>query len=210
VTLFQLILLGATAFFAWQIYKFVSGLRDDAPNLPSESESPRARAEAAQKRVEQPTPAPVEGNDVNALLAKADNAYADNNLTDARVYLERAEKHDPDNPEVLNKLAFVLFKHGENEEALRKYERSLAIDPGDDLTHNAAAEVLRKLGRYDEAQEHYKAAVDIDENFAETYFNYGELLREKNDIDGARMMFEKALELDPDYAEAKTALEQLK
>lgn len=211
MTLFQLILLGATAFFAWQMYKFVTGLRDDAPNLPSETESPLERAQAAEKTAteQQPKAAPTLGNDTASLLEKADNAYAHGELADARVYLERAEKSDPDNPEVLNKLAFVLFKLEEYDEALRKYERSLAIDPNDDLTHNAIALVLRKMGRLDEAQEHYKAAVDIDENFEETYFNYGELLLEKGDTEGAKMMFQKALELNPDYEAAKEALERV-
>lgn len=202
-------MLGATAFFAWQIYKFVTNLRDDAPNLPSESESPMERAEHARKPAEQSAPSPVEGNDIATLLTKADSAYDDENLTDARVYLERAEKQDPDNLEVLNKLAFILSKKGEYDEALRKYERSLAIDPNDDLTHNAIAAVLRKLGHYDEAQEHYKTAVDIDDNYAETYFSYGELLVERGDTEGAKMMFEKTLELDPDNTAAREALERL-
>ena len=201
VTLFQIILLGASLFFAYQIYKFVNTMKEGGGNLPSDTGTYDEPAPAQPSRPGMP--------DAAELLEKADAAYAVGNSGDARLYLERAEKLDPDNPEVLNKLGFVLFKDREYEEALGKYNRSLMLDPDDDLTHNAAAGVLRKLGRLDEAQEHYKAAVDIDENYEETYFNYGELLVEKGDKEGARMMFEKALELKPDYAEAAAALEAL-
>lgn len=201
MTLFQIILLAASIFFAWQIYKFVNTLKDGGGNLPSESDTP-PQPESRQS-------AYPGIHDIGSLIDKADEAYGDGKLDDARIYLERAEKQDPDNPETLNKLAFILFKEGDNETALQKYERSLMLDPNDDLTHNAAAAVLRKMGRLDEAQEHYKSAVDIDENYEETYYNYGQLLIEKGDREGARMMFEKALELRPDYAEAKAALEAL-
>lgn len=201
MTLFQIILLAASVFFAYQIYKFVNTLKDGEANLPSDTGRRDTAAPAQPPRQSSP--------DATELLEKADAAYAEGNSGDARLYLERAEKLDPDNPEVLNKLAFLLTKDREYEAALEKYNRSLMLDPEDDLTHNAAAAVLRKLGRFDEAQEHYKSAVDIDAGYEETYYNYGQLLVEKGDAAGARMMFEKALELKPDYAEARTALEAL-
>ena len=201
MTLFQIILLAASIFFAYQIYKFVNTLKDGEANLPSDSGRRDTAAPAQPQRRTSP--------DATELLERADGAYAEGNSGEARLYLERAEKLDPDNPEVLNKLAFLLMKDREYEAALEKYNRSLMLDPEDDLTHNAAAAVLRKLGRFDEAQEHYKSAVDIDANYEETYFNYGQLLVEKGDTAGARMMLEKALELKPDYAEARTALEAL-
>ncbi|UFS63026.1 tetratricopeptide repeat protein [Sulfurimonas sp. HSL-3221] len=201
MTLFQIILFAAAAFFAWQIYKFVQTLGEGETKLPSHSDVPPPS--------EPERPAYPGTQEIDALIDKADNAYGDGKLAEARVYLERAEKQDPDSPEVLNKLGFVLFKEGSNEEALQKYNRSLTLDPGDDLTHNAVAGVLRKLGRLDEAQEHYKSAVDIDDAFEETYYNYGRLLIEKGDMEGARMMFEKALELRSDYPEAAEALERL-
>ncbi|WP_345972993.1 tetratricopeptide repeat protein [Sulfurimonas diazotrophicus] len=202
MTLFQIILFAASAFFAWQIFKFVQSLGDGETKLPSHSDAPPPS--------EPERPAYPGTQEIDTLIDKADSAYGDGNLAEARVYLERAEKQDPDSPEVLNKLGFILFKEGAHEEALQKYNRSLTLDPGDDLTHNAVAGVLRKLGRLDEAQEHYKSAVDIDDAFEETYYNYGRLLIEKGDMEGARMMFEKALELRPGYPEAAEALERLK
>lgn len=180
-------------YFGWQVYKFINRLGDKGGNLPSETDTPA-----------QPHPATHDD-----LIAKADDAYGEGKLDDARIYLERAEKQDPNNPEILNKLAFIYFKEGDNEAALQKYNRSLELDPNDDLTHNAVAEVLRKMGRLDEAQEHYKSAVDIDDRYEETYYNYGQLLIEKGDTEGAKMMFKKALELKPDDAKAKKALEAL-
>lgn len=202
MTLFQLILLAATAFFAYQVYKHTKGLQDHERKLPSEPDEP-AQTPTRQKAAE-----PMPG-DVDALIRKADDAYAHDALSDARVYLERAEKQDPDNPALLGKLGFILDRLGESQEALAKYTRLLRMDPNDDLTHNAMAEILRKLGRLDEAQEHLKSAADIDDGFELTYYHYGLLLIDKQDFDGAKMMFEKALELKPDYAEAREALERL-
>lgn len=201
MTLFQIILLAGAVFFAWQIYKFVLNMSEDGPNLPSDTGP-------APKQAPQ-TPAHPGQQSTDSLLDKADASYEEGKLADARIYLERAEKSDPDNPEVLNKLGFVLAKEGDLEAALNKYERSIALDPNDDLTHNAVAGVLRQLDRFDDAQEHYKAAADIDDGYAETYFGYGELLAEKDDRDGARMMFEKTLELDPEHEGARQALERL-
>ena len=214
MTLFQLILLGTAAYFAWHIYKFVQGLQEGKPNLPSDDgESLRNRQSAppppAADRPDRSAAVSALAQSTPELIAKADAAYHEGDLADARVYLERAEKADPDNPEILDKLGFVLHRLGEEEAALRCYERALRIDPNDDLTHNAVAAVLRALGRLDEAQEHYKAAAEIDDTFELTYYNYGQLLLEKGDTQGARMMFEKALELKPDYEEAKRALAEL-
>ena len=214
MTLFQLIMIGTAAYFGWQIYKFVQGLQDGKPNLPSDDgetlrNTQKPAPSATAKNGTAGAAASVLTQSTADLIAKADTAYSEGNLSDARVYLERAEKTDPDNPEVLDKLGFILHRLGQNEEALHYYERALRIDPDDDLTHNAVAAVLRALGRLDEAQEHYKAAAEIDDRFELTYYNYGQLLLEKGDTEGARMMFEKALELKPDYAEAKRALAEL-
>ena len=202
MTLFQLILIGATAYFVYQIYRHVSALTDEGPKLPSEP------AKSAEPVPETPQ-AHIPGTSISELIAKADRAFEAENLSDARVYLERAEKEDHENVEVLNKLGYVLYRLGAYEDALHYYRRALDLDPNDDLTHNAIAAVLRKLGRLDEAQEHYKAAADIDDSFELTYYNYGQLLLEKGDMEGARMMFEKALELKPDYTEAQEALANL-
>lgn len=203
MTLFQIILLGAAIFFAWQMFKFVQSLNEKGGNLPSEPDT------IDEEPLNEPASLHPGAQNIDTLIDKADTAYGAGELNDARTYLERAEKQDPDNPEVLNKLGFIYFKQGDYATALEQYERSLELDPYDDLTHNAIAETLRKLGRLDEAQEHYKSAVDIDDSYEETYYNYGRLLIEKGDSEGAKMMFEKALELRPDYEEAKAALSAL-
>ncbi len=201
MSVFQLLLLAGAAYFAWQIYRHVRTLEDGKPTLPSQNSTPANTANRVKPRNISST--------LSDALEKADKAHQEGDFFNAKIYLERAEKKDPDNIEILNKLGFILHKLGEDEDALRSYRRSLSIYADDDITHNAIASVLRSLGRLDEAQEHYKSAVDINEHNPLTYFNYAELLLEKSDLDGAKMMFEHALELDPDYENAKEALEKI-
>jgi len=192
MTVFQMILLAATAFFAYRIFEHVQGLED-----PKQDD-----AQANNKIKYSPF-------DPDILVEQADDAYKRGDLNHAARLLREAKSKEPNNPEILNRYAFVLAKKGEVEEAIEHYERSLKMDPNDDLAHNAIATLLRETNRLYEAQEHLKAALDIDDNYEETYFNYGNLLVSMNDLEGAKMMYEKALEIKPDFKEATIELEKL-
>jgi tetratricopeptide (TPR) repeat protein len=191
MTPFQIVMLLATAFFAYKIYEFVQNMEEPT-------------AEGHRRRASGP-----EAADAAGLVDAADNAFEAGELGEAKALLSEADVLSPDTPEILNKLGFILSKEGDIERALEHYNRSLEIDGKDDLVHNALASLYRERGEFDRAREHYEAALAIDDAYEVTYFNYGNLLVATGDRDAARRMYGKALELKPDFMQAKFELEKL-
>ncbi|MEN8147223.1 MAG: tetratricopeptide repeat protein [Campylobacterota bacterium] len=189
MTIMQIILLAASAFFAFKIYEHMQGLQD-----PDGSEEAN---EAIEERV-----------NIDALVEEADRAYDAGRLLEARELLQKAHDHDSSIPELANRLGFVLSAMGNHEEALKLYNHALLLKE-EDVTHLAIASQLRTLGRLDESQEHYKRAIALDPDYEVTYFNYANLLVEMKRIAEAKMMYEKALEIEPELEAAKEELEKL-
>ncbi len=189
MSIFQILMLAATLFFAYQIYRHVQTL-DDARTTP-------------------PGQNPEPGPSAVVLVDQADNAYEKGDVAGAKRLLQEAYGHDEANTEILNKLAFVTAKSGEKTEAIELYERSLELDENDDLTHNAIASLYRAEGALERAQDHYLKALEIDDTYALTYYNYGNLLADMHEREEARAMYERSLELDPELKAARDALEEL-
>ena len=189
MTTMQIILLAASAFFAFKIYEHMQGLQD--PDGTDEAK------EAIEERI-----------NIDALVEEADRAYDAGRLLEARELLQKAHAHDSSIPELANRLGFVLSAMGNNEEALKLYNHSLSLQE-EDVTHLAIASQLRTLGRLDEAQTHYKRAIELDPEYEVTYFNYGNLLVEMKRVAEAKMMYEKALEIEPELEAAQEELDRL-
>ncbi len=193
MTLFQIILMLAAGFFAYQVYIYIQGIDEDAePESMREPEAPAVTAPSADEMIEE-----------------ADQAYMDDDIDRAGSILGNVVRDYPDLAEARNKLAFVLSKQGNMQEAVRQYEASLEIEPNDDMTHNALATLLASMEENERAQEHYKKAIEIDDNYEVTWFNYANLMLKLDRRDEARQMYQKALEIAPDFEEAKEALESL-
>ena len=189
MTVFQLLLLGATAFFAYRIYEHIQSLQDTNVD------------EAVPKRV-----APF---DPEALIEAADKAYEAADLGKAKALLAEADVKMPDNPEILNRLGFILAKEGEVERAVEHYHASLKIDDEDDIVHNAIATLYREKGDFAGAKTHYERALSIDDEYEVTYFNYANLLVDMGEAERAKVMYEKALKIKPDFIQAKFELDKL-
>jgi len=188
MTIFQILMIGATLFFAYQIYRHVQTLDDSLP----QKEEPKIVDTAVFS--------------ASALVEEADSAYERGELERAGTALEEASRVDPENPEILNKLAFVTAKTGDRLRAIELYERSLELDENDDLTHNAIASLYRVENAYERAQDHYLKAIEIDDTYAQTFYNYANLLVDMDEIEEARRMYKRALELQSDFPQAREAL----
>ena len=141
MTLFQIILLLAAAFFAYQVYMHIQNIDEDAEPIFGQEPEQIEIEPTADERIEE-----------------ADRAYMDGDIARAQTLLEETVNRFPDLPEAMNKLAFILAKQGNAEAAEEQYRASLAIAPNDDMTHNALATVLVSLSKEGEAEEHYKKA----------------------------------------------------
>lgn len=185
---FQILMFAATLFFAYQIYQHVQTLEDKAP-----AEEPSQEGDRAVFSME-------------SLIEEADDAYERGETERAKSILEEAYRMEPENPEIINKLAYVTAKSGDRLKGIELYERSLELDENDDLTHNAIASLYRSQRAYERAQDHYLKALEIDDQYPQTYFNYGNLLADMGNIEEARVMYKRALELQNDFPQAREAL----
>ena len=193
MTPFQIILMLAAGFFAYQVYVYIQGIDEDAE--PAFMKEPEV--------IEEIQPSSDE------LIEEADKAYVDGNIENAKSLLEKIVLLYPQLAEARNKLAFVLSKLGENEEAKKQYKASLNIEANDDMTHNALAVLLVSMNELDMAEEHYQKALEIDDNYELTWFNYANLMLQLGKGQDARKMYEKALEIAPDFEQAHEALKKL-
>ncbi|PHR57063.1 MAG: hypothetical protein COA44_06640 [Arcobacter sp.] len=195
MSIFQLIMLAAAAFFAYQVYMHIQNIDEEA--------EPESMVEVEEMEVAELAPSFEER------VQEADKEYMDDNVDKAKELLEGIVKDFPSTAEGMNKLAFILSKKGENEEALLYYRASLRIDENDDTTHNAIAKLLGLMNKNEEAQEHYKLALNIDDSYEITWFNYANLMLSLGKVDEAKEMFQKALDIDPEFENAKEELEKL-
>ena len=189
MSVFAIIMFAATLYFAYQIYMHVQSLED----------SPHVNDEKSE-----------EISDVNQLVEEADEAYQNEDLKTAQEKLGAAYLTQPQNIEILNKLAYVHAKRGDIQLAIDLYNRSLGMDENDDVTHNALASLYRTNGSLVLAKEHYEKALMIDDAYAVTYYNYANLLVDLGESKQAEDMYLKALELDSQMSDAQEALENLR
>lgn len=192
MTLFQIIMFLATAFFAYQVFIYIQNIDEDAE--PAFMKEP----EVIEQEVS-----------LDELMQEADQAYMDDKVDKAQSLLEDIVRAHPAFAEGMNKLAFVLAKQGDNESAQSYYEASLGIEPNDDMTHNALATLLSSMDKNEEAEEHYKKAIEIDDNYEITWFNYANLMLKLERNTEARVMYQRVLDIDPEFEQAKEELEKL-
>jgi len=185
MTLFQLLMLGASAFFAYKIYEHIQTLED-----PKEEE----------KKSDIPR---------EVLIDKADEAMQKGDLQKALAIYSEANIKEPNDPETLFKMGYTLAQQDRDEEALEYYKEALALDADNSYIHQAMASLYRKMHLFEEAKKHLEKSLEIDANNPITYFNYGNLLVDMKDFDGAKKMYENALRLDATMTEAKEELEKL-
>jgi len=197
MTVFQLLMLGASAFFAYKIYMHIQTLQD--PKSQGEegvNETPRS-AEA------------FSTFDSSSLIEKGDEALESNDLQKALAIYSEANIKDPNSEEILFKMGYTLGLQNRDEEALEYYKEVLELDKNNTYAHQAMASIYRKNREFASAKLHLNALLDIDDSNPITYYNYGNLSVDMEHLDEAKAMYHKAIELNPDFKEAKEELEKL-
>lgn len=189
MSVFAIIMFVATLYFAYQIFRHVQSLEDTLPH----------NNEQSSRTI-----------NVNALVEEADEAYQKEDFKKAQEKLGQAYLLEPQNLEILNKLAFIHGKRGDVQLGIDLYKRSLGMDENDDMVHNALASMYRAQGSLMLAKEHYEKALSIDDAYAVTYYNYANLLVDLGEKDEAEAMYLRAIELDSEMNEAREALENLR
>jgi len=189
MTLFQLLMLGASAFFAFKIYEHIQTLQD-----PQEGEENKEESH----------------NDIVAhLVQEADEKMQEGDFFRALTIYSEANYKEPNNPETLFKMGYALMQQDRDDEALEYLKEAVELDKNDTFIHQALASVYRKLGEYESARNHLNVSLALDSSNPITYYNYGNLLVDMKEYEEAKEMYEKALELDGDFKEAQEELAKL-
>ncbi|MDD3816933.1 MAG: tetratricopeptide repeat protein [Thiovulaceae bacterium] len=196
MTLFQLLMLAASAFFAYKIYEHVQTLKDE----PAKGESDDMPRSAEAFSVFSP----------ESLALRADEAYEEGDYSKALALLTEAHAKDPKNSDILFKLGYMQYKNNLLEEAIDSYKEALELERENEYIHNSLASVYREKEEFASARMHLNASLDIDDTNPATYFNYGNLLVDMKNIPEAIRMYEKALELEPELEAARIEIEKLK
>ncbi len=193
MTLFQLLMLGASAFFAYKIYEHIQTLKDPEGQQHMGTEDERS-AEA------------FSPFDASSLVEKADEEMQKGDLQKALAIYSEANIKEPKNPETLFKMGYTLAQQNRDDEAMEYYKEALELDPNNTYIHQAMASLYRKMGEFASARNHLNKSLEIDATNPITYYNYGNLLVDMKHFDEAKVMYAKALELDPEFKEAKEEL----
>ena len=163
MTIFQLLMLGASAFFAYKIYQHIQTLKDPNGNENNNADSPRSSDAFSTFNAQ-------------SLIDKADDARENGDLDKALAIYSEANIKEPNSAETLFKMGYTLALQERDEEALEYYKESLELDKDNPFVHQAMASIYRKAQEYASARMHLNASLALDDSNPITYFNYGNLL----------------------------------
>jgi len=157
MTLFQILMLGASAFFAYKIYEHIQTLQDPQETPDEDTQAPQRSADS------------FSTSSANALLEKADAKADEGNLDMALAIYSEANIKEPNNDETLFKMGYVLAKQERNEEALEYFKEALALDDKNPFTHLEMAMIYIKDEEIASARTHLNAALQIDPEFEKAH-----------------------------------------
>ncbi len=152
MTLFQILMLGASAFFAYKIYEHIQTLKDpEEDNSYDEQNSQTPRTAEA-----------FSVFDSSSLIEKADEEVQKGDLQKALAIYSEANIKEPGNDETLFKMGYVFALQERNEEALEAFKEALSVDNENPFTHLEMALVYIKESEFASARTHLNAALEID------------------------------------------------
>ncbi|NPA60642.1 MAG: tetratricopeptide repeat protein [Epsilonproteobacteria bacterium] len=144
MTVFQLLMLGASAYFAFKIYEHIQTLQDPQGTNSSDTKT--------------------SSFDVDSLLEDADKAREDNNLDRALAIYSEAKQKDPKNAEILFKMGYTMMLQDRDDEALEYFLESLESDDSNPFAYKEIAKIYAKQGLEEKSNEYNEKARKLDEN----------------------------------------------
>lgn len=153
MTLFQILMLGASAFFAYKIYEHINTLKDTQESQESDNDS----ADSQGRSVEA-----FSTFDASSLLEKADEQMQEGNLDKALAIYSEANIKEPNNDETLFKMGYTLAKQERYEEALEYFSDALKIDNNNPFTHLEMAYIYIAQDEFASARLHLNTALDLE------------------------------------------------
>lgn len=94
------------------------------------------------------------------------------------------------------------YRNGDDEKAIKIYEKVLDINPNEEVAWNNIGNVYFRQKRHELAINTYKKSIELNVNYLPAWCNLGGVYNEICDYSRAIEAFQKTLELDPEYIEA--------
>jgi len=158
MTIFQLIMLGGSAYFAFKIYEHIQTLQEPEQN--NETQGSSIDVVVDEKR----TADAFSTFDADSLIEKADEARENEDLDKAIALYREANIKEPQNAEVLFKMGYTLAQAKRNDEALEYLLESVEVDSENPFAYKTISELYRELGDEERADVYNYKAKKIDEN----------------------------------------------
>ena len=117
-----------------------------------------------------------------------------------KIYLQILER-EPANSKAMSNLASIALHHGNLDESIALFKRSLSINSNQPIAHYNYGMALQKAKKLENAITAYDAAIELNLNFVQAYNNRGLIQSELKRHERALADFNQALGLNPDYAE---------
>lgn len=130
------------------------------------------------------------------LMGKA--AFKENDLADAQILMQQAQKLKPDNAEILYELGMVMQECRNFKGAEESYYSALEIKPSLFQVHNNLGNVLVEQNQVDEAEKHYRSAISLKPEDYCGYNNLGVLLKKQNRLEEAVDCYRQSLSICPE------------
>ncbi|VFU18782.1 Tetratricopeptide repeat protein (fragment) [anaerobic digester metagenome] len=147
---------------AWDFFSPKNGCAEVGYQLATELDAAGRREEGldiATKLLQSNPKDPIALNFVGYIWA--DEAI---NLDQAHEMISEALKQRPDDPYILDSMAWVLFRQNRPEEALTYLKRAVEKLDSDPTIHEHMGDVLLSLGKKDKALDHYLKASLLSKN----------------------------------------------
>ncbi|QWV96429.1 tetratricopeptide repeat protein [Geomonas nitrogeniifigens] len=108
--------------------------------------------------------------------------------------------------EFFRQLGSAYYQAGDRQEAVRQYEKAVALEPANGMAHNDLGALYGELGAYAKAIEHLEAAIRLDPSHADSHYNLGMAYLDAGMKDKAAEQFEASVRLNPDEPEFRARL----
>jgi len=144
MSVFQLLMLGASAYFAFKIYEHIQTLQEPVLN---NDNTPK-----------------LSDVQVEELIEDGDKAREKDDFDRALAIYSEAKINQPKNPEILFKMGYTMNQLQRYDEALDYFQSSLKYDDKNPFTYLELSKIYRALGDNEKAENYYERAVELDED----------------------------------------------
>jgi len=157
MTIIQLLMLGASAFFAYKIYEHIQTLEDPQEPAYDNTKAPKPARTAES----------FSTFDSKSLIEKADEAREKGDLQKALAIYSEANIKEANNAEVLFKMGYTLSQEKRDDEALEYLIDSVKVDNQNPFAYLEMEKIYKRMGETIKAQNMRELAIAIDASFKE-------------------------------------------